>query len=601
MAKTPRKGHTPYLIRDSELLAKNLGDVARQSGELLQAYMSSNQTDNKQSLLAREAPRMGQLFAEFAKHYSSNPQEFASISLDFWQRHINLWQASLKKLSDSDDTSPVIEPKKGDRRFGDDEWRDNPLFDFMKQSYLITSQWVDDVIQQTPDINEATRQKTSFYAAQISNALSPSNFLFTNPAVLRKTLETNGENLISGMQNLAKDIERGHGSLAIRQTDMDAFEVGENLAITPGKIVFQNHLIQLIQYAPATTGTYKKPLLIIPPWINKYYILDLTPEKSFVKWAVDQGQTVFMISWVNPGPDLSHLGFDDYLEDGIIAALGAIEAQTGERHVNAVGYCIGGTLLAMALAYMAAVKDTRITSATFITTQVDFELAGDLRMFVDEEQIIEIESEMAHSGVFDGRKMASVFNLLRSNDLIWSFVVNNYLLGKTPFPFDLLYWNSDSTSMPAAIHSSYLRNCYLNNTLSQGTMELKGVKLDFSKVKIPVYTLATREDHIAPAASVYKGSQLFGGPVKFVLAASGHIAGVVNPPIKQKYEYWTNSEQASALEPWFEEAQSHPGSWWPDWHKWISRKSSPKIAARTPGNGAKNLEEAPGSYVKKKL
>jgi len=417
---------------------------------------------------------------------------------------------------------------------------------------------------------------------------------------LRKTLETNGANLVAGIDHLAEDIERGNGRVAISQTDMDAFEVGKNIAVTPGKVIYQNSLMQLIQYSPSTPKVYKKPLLIVPPWINKFYILDLNEEKSFVKWCVNQGHTVFIISWINPGADLAHKGFEDYMDEGIIAALDAIEATTGESEINAIGYCVGGTLLSMALAYMAATNDNRISAATFFTTQIDFELAGELLVFVDEEQVSEIEEQMAEKGVFEGRKMANAFNLLRSNDLIWSYVVNNYLLGKDPFPFDLLFWNSDSTSMPATIHSSYLRNCYLDNTLATGGFSLKDITIDFSKIKIPIYNLATREDHIAPAKSVYKGSKLFGGPVKNVLAASGHIAGVVNPPARQKYEYWTSTARPATLEKWLEKTQSHPGSWWPDWQKWISRKSGPKVDARTPGGPLGVIEDAPGSYVKKK-
>jgi len=599
MPDVPQQDETPYQVQDPEQFAHNLSKVAERTSDLLATFMAQGKDSGEKSGLGDELQRMATTFFDLSAQMASDPQQLGQAGLDFWQRHISLWQSSLKKFS-GEDTSPVIEPKKGDRRFRDEDWQDNPVFDFIKQSYLLTADWAHEVVDHSTGLDEHSRQKADFYTTQIANALSPSNFVFTNPEVLRETFATNGANLVSGIDNLAEDIERGKGKVAIRQTDMDAFEVGTNLGITPGKVIYQNELIQLIQYTPSTPKVFKKPLLIVPPWINKFYILDLNPEKSFVKWCVDQGHTVFIISWVNPGAELSSKGFDDYMSEGILTALDTIEGITGEKEINAIGYCVGGTLLAMTLAYMAATDDKRITSATFFTTQLDFEMAGELLVFVDEEQIREIEEQMAEKGVFEGKKMANAFNLLRSNDLIWSYVINNYLLGKDPFPFDLLFWNSDSTSMPACVHSSYLRNCYLDNNLAKGNMSLKDVKIDFARIKIPVYNLATREDHIAPAKSVYKGSKLFGGPVKNVLAASGHIAGVVNPPAKQKYEYWTSSARPATLEKWLEKAQSHPGSWWVDWGKWISRKSGPKVAARIPGGPLGVIEDAPGSYVKKK-
>ncbi len=599
MPDAPTPEETQSKIRKSEEFAQNLTKVAERTGDLMATFLAQGKNTGEKSALGGELQRMAMTFFDLGAHIATDPKQLGEAGLDFWQRHMSLWQASLKKFS-GEEVAPAIEPQKGDRRFRDEDWQENPVFDFIKQSYLLTADWAHDVVDHSTGIDKHTRQKADFYTTQIANALSPSNFIFTNPEVLRKTRETNGANLVAGIDNLAEDIERGKGKVAISQTDMDAFEVGKNVAVTPGKVIYQNSLMQLIQYAPSTEKVYKKPLLIIPPWINKFYILDLNEEKSFVKWCVDQGHTVFIISWINPGADLADKGFDDYMDEGILAALDTIEATTGVSEINAIGYCVGGTLLSMTLAYMAATNDNRITAATLFTTQIDFEMAGELLVFVDEEQISEIEQQMAEKGVFEGRKMANAFNLLRSNDLIWSYVINNYLLGKDPFPFDLLFWNSDSTSMPAAVHSSYLRNCYLDNNLATGNMSLKGVKLDFSKIKIPIYNLATREDHIAPAKSVYKGSKLFGGPVKNVLAASGHIAGVVNPPAKQKYQYWTTTARPATLDKWLEKAQSHPGSWWPDWQKWMSRKSGPKVDARTPGGPLGVIEDAPGSYVKKK-
>ena len=445
-----------------------------------------------------------------------------------------------------------------------------------------------------------TRKKAEFYVQQITNALAPSNFVLTNPEVLRETLASNGDNLARGMKMLAEDIAAGKGTLKIRQSDPGNLEVGVNMATTPGKVIFQNELMQLIQYHPTTETVLRTPLLIVPPWINKYYILDLKPEKSFIKWCVDQGLTVFVISWVNPDEALRHKSFDDYMKQGPLTAMDVIEKITGEMKVHTLGYCVGGTLLATTLAWLADKRRVRVTSATFLTTQVDFTHAGDLMVFVDEEQIAALEQEMKSVGVLEGSKMAMAFNMLRSNDLIWSYVVNNYLKGKSPSPFDLLHWNSDSTRMPAANHSYYLRNCYLDNRLSEGSMVLDNTRLDLAKVKVPVYNLATREDHIAPAQSVLYGSQFFGGPVKFVLSGSGHIAGVVNPPAAGKYQYWTrDSIAAENLEQWLQGAEENPGSWWPDWRAWIESHDAEQVAARSVGSDAMPpIEDAPGSYVR---
>jgi polyhydroxyalkanoate synthase subunit PhaC len=418
--------------------------------------------------------------------------------------------------------------------------------------------------------------------------------------LLRETLTSNAENLVRGMHMLAEDVEAGGGSLRIRQSDSSMFEVGRNLATTPGKVIFQNDLMQLIQYAPSTATVLKRPLLIVPPWINKFYVLDLTPEKSFIKWCVDQGLTVFCISWVNPDSHLAKKTFEDYVREGPLAALDAIKQATGEDKVHTIGYCVGGTMLSVALAAMAAWRDDRIMSATLFATQVDFRYAGDLKVFVDEEQVKAIEDRMAGRGYLDAKSMATVFNLLRSNDLIWPYVINNYLKGKTPFPFDLLYWNSDATRLPAANHSFYLRNCYLDNKLSQGAVTIGDTAIDLKSIKVPVYNLATREDHIAPPKSVLLGSQFFGGPVRFVLSGSGHIAGVVNPPNKNKYQYWTGRKpRGGDLDKWLATAKEHPGSWWPDWLDWLKRQDRTGVAARLPGDGAlKPIEDAPGSYVK---
>ena len=428
----------------------------------------------------------------------------------------------------------------------------------------------------------------------------PTNFVLTNPEVLRETLRSNGENLVRGLDNLLVDLERGHGQLSIRQTT-DNFVVGRDIATTPGKVMFRNELFELLQYTPTTKLAYETPLLIFPPWINKFYILDLQPKNSFVKWAVDRGYTVFVVSWVNPDPSLAEKGFEDYMREGIFAALDAVEKATGQRQVNTIGYCIAGTLLAATLAYIAAsgeYKD-RIKSATFLAAQVDFSQSGDLQVFVDDAQLAAMEKQMrAAGGVLEGSKMALTFNMLRANDLIWSFVVNNYLLGKEPVPFDLLYWNSDTTRMPLKLHLAYLRECYRDNALAQAQMMLGGQRLNVTKIKTPAFFQAAKEDHIAPAVSVYNGAKLFGGPVKFMLAGSGHIAGVINPPAAGKYQHWTNDALPATLEEWQAGATEHPGSWWPAWDAWLAPRSGEKIPAPKPGDGELNLlGDAPGSYV----
>jgi len=510
-----------------------------------------------------------------------------------------LWASAVRRLA-GEATAPVVMPAAGDKRFSDSEWSQNQFFDFLKQAYLLTAQWADKFVADAADLSPHTKQKAEFYVRQITNALAPTNFVLTNPELLRETLTSNADNLVRGMHMLAEDIERGGGHLKIRQSDSSMFEVGRNLAITPGKVIYQNELMQLIQYAPSTGTVLKRPLLIVPPWINKFYVLDLTPEKSFIKWCVDQGLTVFCISWVNPDERLAQKTFNDYVHQGPLAALDAIKKATGEDKVHAIGYCVGGTLLAIALAEMAAGRDERIVSATLFASQVDFTYAGDLKVFVDEEQVSALEKRMSERGYLDSHSMATVFNLLRSNDLLWPYVINNYLKGKAPFPFDLLYWNSDATRMPADNHSFYLRSCYLDNKLAKGTMVLGNTAIDLKAVKIPIYNLATREDHIAPAKSVMFGSKFFGGAVRFVVAGSGHIAGVINPPGKNKYQYWTGAQPRSAdIDGWLARAKEHPGSWWPDWLAWIIKQGPAKVPARAPGGGAlKPIEDAPGSYVK---
>ncbi len=530
----------------------------------------------------------------------ADPQRAFQAQAALTRQFIDLWGSTLQRLQ-GEQAPPIAAPDAADKRFADPAWRDNPYFDFIKQAYVLTTRWADDLVKRADDLDPHERDKAQFYLRQVSAALSPSNFLATNPELLRTTIAESGENLARGLKMLAEDIEAGHGELRIRQSDARAFTFGVNMAATPGKVIFRNALIELIQYEPTTPQVYKRPLLIVPPWINKYYVLDLNPEKSFVRWAVGQGLTVFVVSWVNP--DERHAGkdFDNYMREGILAALDAVEQATGEREVAAIGYCVGGTLLAATLAYMAAVGDRRITSATFFATQIDFTDAGDLKVFVDAEQLKAVEERMAEHGYLEGSQMANAFNMLRPNELIWSYYVNNYLKGKEPMPFDLLVWNSDSTRMPAANHKFYLRHCYLQNDLSNGRMVLGGKTLDLKKVTIPVYELATKEDHIAPARSVFTGAKRFGGPVRYVMAGSGHIAGVVNPPAKPKYQFWADGPPDGAFDEWMAKAKETAGSWWPDWAEWVVAQEPAKVPARKPGGGKlKALCDAPGDYVRVK-
>jgi polyhydroxyalkanoate synthase len=582
---------------DIEQLSKNIARMVEEGGKALAAYLKPREDGAVKAEPADEIADVVKTLGQVAEYWLSDPQRAVGVQASLGKAYLDLWSAAAKRMT-GDDVPPVAQPAPGDKRFKDPEWSSNQYYDFLKQAYLLTTQWADTLVKNA-DVDDHTRHKAEFYVRQIGNAISPSNFVMTNPELMRTTLESNAENLVRGMHMLAEDIEAGQGNLKIRQSDASKFAVGKNLALTPGKVIYQNELMQLIQYAPATESVLKRPLLIIPPWINKFYILDLNPEKSFIKWCVEQGLTVFVISWVNPDERLATKSFEDYMREGPLQALDVIKEVTGEDDVNAIGYCVGGTLMAVTLAWMAAKGDKRIASATFFAAQVDFTHAGDLMVFVDEEQLQALEKKMAERGYLEGKKMANAFNMLRSNDLIWPYVISNYLKGQQPYPFDLLYWNSDSTRMPAANHSFYLRNCYLENKLSKGQIVMDNARLDLGNITIPIYNLATREDHIAPAKSAFLGSKFFGGPVKYVLAGSGHIAGVVNPPGKPKYQYWTGDAPVGNLERWLEKATEHPGSWWPDWIEWIKQQAGETVPARAPGGGKyPPIEDAPGSYVK---
>lgn len=595
-AATAQPVDESYKIGDPGQFARNMVRVGVQSQQLLANFMQ-RQAENFGKQPLDPLNLMG-AFTDLLRGMVADPAPIMEAQFNLWRDYMNLWERAARRMLGGE-SEPVVSPAPGDKRFKDKDWQENQIFDFIKQSYLLTANWLQKTVAKVDSLEPRERQRIQFYTKQFADALAPTNFILTNPEVLRATLQSNGENLVRGLGNLLEDLDRGGGQLAIRQTT-DVFKVGENIATAPGKVVFRNELIELLQYEPTTAQVYERPLLIFPPWINKFYILDLRPENSFIRWAVDRGYTVFVVSWVNPDRRLAKKTFEDYMREGIFAAVDAVEQATGVREPNVIGYCIGGTLLAATLSYMAATSDTRIHSATFFAAQADFSESGDLQVFIDDAQLESLEQLMESSGgVLDGSKMATTFNMLRANDLIWSFVVNNYLLGRDPVPFDLLYWNSDTTRMPEATHLFYLREFYKNNALAKGKMAFGGVKLNLANVKIPVYLQSAKEDHIAPCRSVYKSTQLFKGKVRFIVAGSGHIAGVVNPPSAKKYQYWTNEKLPPTLEEWQAGATEHKGSWWPDWDEWLSKLSGPKVPARKPGDGKlKTLGNAPGSYVK---
>jgi polyhydroxyalkanoate synthase len=587
---------------DPELVAETMSTIAERSQRIVQDFVQRQKEADGHEFQVMDPAVVGRAFGELYAQMLRDPTRMVDAQMKFWQDYAQLWGSATRRLL-GEEATPVITPGAGDRRFKDDAWQENPVFDFIKQSYLLASRYVDDCVSAAGELDEHTAKKVEFYARQFVDAMAPTNFASTNPMVVRETVETGGENLLKGLSNMLEDLERGKGKLRMKMTALDKFELGENVAVTPGKVVFQNELMQLLQYSPTTQTVHRRPLLIIPPWINKFYILDLRAKNSFIKWAVDQGHTVFVVSWVNPDARLAQKDFVDYMHEGPLAALDAIEKATGERTVKCIGYCLGGTLLAAALAWMARRKDDRVKCATFFTTMVDFAEPGELGVFIDEEQLALMEQSMEKKGYFEGSSMAEAFNLLRANDLVWSFVVNNYLLGREPFPFDLLYWNSDSTRMPRRMHSFYLRNMYQKNLLCQpGGISLDGEPIDLGTVRTPVYILSTKEDHIAPWKSTYAATRLYGGDVRFVLGASGHIAGVINPPAANKYGYWTNDACPVDPDRWLASAEAHEGSWWTDWNEWASAFNGKQVPAREPGDGALAvLEDAPGSYVKTRV
>jgi polyhydroxyalkanoate synthase len=580
-----------------ETLSMNLAKAALTAqGAIAEAALS--QADRPKSLSPdpfNVAPAMTEVMGRLA----ANPDRVFKAQADLFSRYMDLWQSAARRAG-GETPDPVASPIKGDKRFNDPEWTSNPVFDVVKQSYLLTSDWLNSLVGSVEGVDHLTKRRVEFFTKLLTDAFSPTNFLASNPAALRELAATNGESLVKGMEQFAHDIERGKGQLAISQTDQTRFKVGENVATAPGKVVWRDELFELLQFDATTDQVRETPLLIFPPWINKFYILDLRPENSMIRWLTSQGFTVFVTSWVNPEQPLAGKTFEDYMNGGIYAASAKVMEQCGTDKINAVGYCIGGTLLGCTLAHMAAKGDQRINAATFFAAQHDFSEAGDLLLFTDEAWLGEVEKRMDEAGgVLPGSAMADTFNALRANDLIWSFFISNYLMGKEPPAFDLLYWNSDQTRMPKALHMFYLRNFYGANRFARGELDLGGVRLDPSQVKIPMYFQASREDHIAPSRSVYKSARLFGGPVTYTLAGSGHIAGVINAPAAHKYQHWENPALPPTFEEWFEGAAEKPGSWWPHWAEWLHARSGPMIPARDPAKGPlKPIENAPGSYVK---
>ena len=580
-----------------EKLSMNLARAALTAQGAI-AEMALRQAD-RPAALSPDPFHVAPALTEVMGRLAAQPDRMMRAQADLFSQYLELWQATARRMG-GETPDPVASPAKGDKRFADPEWAENPVFDVIKQSYLLTSNWMNTLVAQVSGIDPMEKRRVEFFMKMLTDAFSPSNFLASNPAALREVMATGGESLVKGMQNFAADLDRGGGQLSIAQTDYEMFKIGENVATAPGKVVFRNEIIELLQFSPTTESVCEIPLVIFPPWINKFYILDLRPENSMIRWLSAQGITVFLASWVNPTAELADRTFEDYMREGIYAGTQAAMDQCGVTQVNTVGYCIGGTLLSSTLAHMAAKNDKRIASATFFAAQQDFSEAGDLLLFANEDWLADLEKKMDEGGgVLSGQTMADTFNALRANDLIWSFFVNNYLLGKEPKPFDLLFWNSDQTRMPKTLHMYYLRKFYGENALAKGELVLDNVQLDLSKVKTPIYVQSSKEDHIAPARSVYKGAKLFGGPVNFTLAGSGHIAGVINAPVAQKYQHWTNDKLPAALDEWQADAKETAGSWWPHWIGWLKGHSGGQIPARDPAKGKlKPLGDAPGTYVK---
>ncbi|MDD3183452.1 MAG: class I poly(R)-hydroxyalkanoic acid synthase [Alphaproteobacteria bacterium] len=604
---TKPENNAAIQLPDLNNMSAKIMQIATRSQKLLATFLERNKT-TMGKMPEMDPAHLGQAFMDFTSKILSNPNRFVEAQIAFWQDYVKLMKGALESSTSAGHAMPsIIAPDRSDKRFKDPAWQEAWLFDYIKQSYLLTARWAQNLLDNVDGIDPKVAHKIEFYTHQMIDAISPTNFWMTNPEVLRATIETKGENLVNGLSHLLDDIERGHGQLLIKMSDNTVFKFGENIASSKGKVVYQNELIQLIQFSPLTEKVHKTPILITPPWINKYYILDLKPESSFVRFLVDQGHTVYVISWVNPDGRHAKFGFDDYMMMGPVTAAQEIKKITGENTLNTIGYCIGGTLLSCMLGWLAALGDKKpsempeIKSATYLVTLIDFENPGDISVFIDEEQVKHIESMMEKDGYLPASVMGTAFAMLRANDLVWSFVINNYLMGREPFPFDLLSWNSDSTNLPATMQSYYLRNMYMeNNLIKPDKLSMKGVPIDLRKITIPTFCLSTVEDHITPWRSTYVATQTYSGPVTFCLSGSGHIAGVVNPPAKKKYGYWTNDTAKCPADPeaWLKSAQKHDGSWWPEWAKWLEQYAGEMVPARDPAKNPNVIEDAPGSYVR---
>jgi polyhydroxyalkanoate synthase len=542
----------------------------------------------------------GAAIGRVASALAENPLAMMQAQIELMQAQVDAWRKVwLREIGQNAD-----DPLDKDKRYADPEWRNNPFFDAARQSHAAGARWLTEMVERS-GADPATRRKASFFLRQFAEATAPTNFLATNPVALRRMLESEGESLLKGLAQIKGDFERGDGRLSISQTDSSGFKLGENIATAPGSVVFRNRLIELIQYSPTTPQVYERPLVIFPPWINKFYILDLQPANSMIRWLVGQGYTVFVCAWRNADDVTAAMTFEDYVVEGIEAGVDAAREITGEPSVNVVGYCIGGTLMTATLALHASRGDTRINAATFFASQSDFSDPGELTVFTDDEAFAYIRARIeANNGLMPGEIMAEAFNYLRPQDLVWRYVVNNYLMGEAPPAFDLLHWNADQTNIPGPVHEFYLENYYRQNRFAKGELQLFGKRLDPRKVKIPMLFQAGREDHIAPPRSVYRGARLFGGPVRYVLAGSGHIAGVVNPPSANKYQHWfQDTALPEAFEDWLASAPETKGSWWPTWDAWLAPLSGAKVTARVPGEMAGHpvLGPAPGTYVRTTL
>jgi polyhydroxyalkanoate synthase len=535
---------------------------------------------------------------ELARALLAEPERLAAALIDYHAKLAALWAHQLRRRLEPE-LEPLWRPEPGDRRFHHPDWEEDLRFDTLKQAHLLTAAWLRELVLGAPGLDPRTRARAAFYVRLAAEALAPTNHPATNPEVLHEAARSGGACLLDGLERLLADLERGRGRLPPAPTRPGAFTLGRDLAATPGAVLLETELMQLIQYAPATETVRARPLLVVPPWINKYYILDLRPRNSFIRWCVAQGLTVFVISWVNPGPELAHKSFEDYLREGPLAALAAIERATGERRLDVLGYCLGGTLTACLLAWLAARGEARVARATFLTTMLDFADPGELGVFIDEPQLALLERHMARLGYLEARHMQQVFALMRANDLVWGPFVQTYLLGREPPAFDLLHWNADGTRMPHMMHRFYLRALYLDNRLVEpGAVRLLGTPIDLGRIDVPAYFLSTREDHIAPWRSTYRGARRLSGRVRFVLGGSGHIAGVVNPPEGRKYGFWTRAALPEDPEAWLAGARFRAGSWWPHWLAWLRPGEERRVPARRPGDGALEvLEPAPGRYV----